>query len=98
MWASEGGRVRGSGQQRREMGGQSVGKGTHRGSDTQGTNKKKRRGRWTMTRKEGGGGREQRKIATRGEKKSLPKKDIADGSLFQKHRCMFSQAAKICTV
>lgn len=41
MWGSEGGRVRGSGQQRREMGGQSVGKGTHRGSDTQGTNKKK---------------------------------------------------------
>lgn len=46
--------------------------------------------------------RRRRKRATENsnkrEKKSLPKKDIADGSLFQKHRCMFSQAAKICTV
>lgn len=35
---------------------------------------KKKRGRWTMTRKEGGGGREQRKIATREKKRAFQKR------------------------
>lgn len=83
MWGCEGGRARGLGQQRREVGGgQRVGKGTHRGSDTQGTNKK----RGEMDDDKKGRGRRKKATENRNERKkkkqNLPKKDIADGIFF----------------